>query len=105
MNAVLPAGAPDPASVDRMPDFSDLTALYVNCTLTRSPEPSHTQRLIDQSAAIMEEQGVSVDQFRAVEVRADVVDVSPEVPERERHAAILGGCASTGTLECDGHHG
>jgi hypothetical protein len=23
-------------------DFSDLAAVYVNCTLKRSPEPSHT---------------------------------------------------------------
>ena len=29
------------------PDFSDLTALFINTTLTRSPEPSHTQLLID----------------------------------------------------------
>ena len=50
-----------------MTDFGDLSALYVNCTLTRSPEPSHTQLLIDKSAAIMAEQGVAVDQFRAVD--------------------------------------
>ncbi len=50
-----------------MTDFTGLSALYVNCTLTRSPEPSHTQRLIDKSVAIMDEQGVSVDQFRAVD--------------------------------------
>jgi hypothetical protein len=28
--------------------FEDLRALYVNCTLKRSPEPSHTQGLIDR---------------------------------------------------------
>ncbi len=28
-------------------DFSDLRALYVNCTLKRSPEVSHTQGLAD----------------------------------------------------------
>ena len=50
-----------------MTKFSDLSALYVNCTLTRSPEPSHTQRLIDKSVAIMEGEGVAVDQFRAVD--------------------------------------
>ena len=27
----------------KVSDFGDLTALYVNCTLTRSPEPSHTR--------------------------------------------------------------
>jgi len=49
------------------PDFSDLSALFINTTLTRSPEPSHTQLLIDLSAGIMAKQGVSVDQFRAVD--------------------------------------
>ena len=34
-------------------DFSDLRALYINCTLKRSPEPSHTQALADRSIAIM----------------------------------------------------
>ena len=34
-----------------MSDFSDLTALFVNCTLKRSPEPSHTQALADRSIA------------------------------------------------------
>ena len=29
-------------------DFSDLTALFINCTLKRSPEPSHTQGLADR---------------------------------------------------------
>ena len=48
-------------------DFSDLTALYINTTLTRSPGVSHTQLLIDASASIMQKQGVTVDQFRAVD--------------------------------------
>ena len=30
--------------------FDDLTALFINCTLKRSPEPSHTQGLVDSSA-------------------------------------------------------
>jgi multimeric flavodoxin WrbA len=49
------------------PDFSDLSALFINTTLTRSPGASHTQLLIDVSAEIMAKQGVSVDQFRAVD--------------------------------------
>jgi multimeric flavodoxin WrbA len=48
-------------------DFADLTALFINTTLTRSPGASHTQLLIDVSAGIMEKQGVTVDQFRAVD--------------------------------------
>ena len=48
-------------------DFSALRAVYVNCTLKRSPEVSHTQGLIDVSVAIMEANGVAVDQIRAVD--------------------------------------
>jgi multimeric flavodoxin WrbA len=48
-------------------DFSDLRALFVNCTLKRSPEVSNTQGLIDVSAAIMAKHGVQVDVIRAVD--------------------------------------
>lgn len=39
--------------MDDVPDFSDLTALFIHTTLTRSPGKSHTQLLIDVSASIM----------------------------------------------------
>ena len=42
-------------------DFSDLRALFINCTLKRSPEISHTQGLADRSIAILERNGVAVD--------------------------------------------
>lgn len=48
-------------------DFSDLQALFLNCTLKRSPEISHTQGLIDISKAILERSGVSVEVLRPVE--------------------------------------
>jgi len=48
-------------------DFSDLRALFLNCTLKRSPEMSHTQGLIDISKAIMEKNGVSVEDLRPVD--------------------------------------
>ena len=48
-------------------DFSDLRAVYINCTLKRSPEISHTQGLADRSITIMERNGVTVEQFRAVD--------------------------------------
>ncbi len=48
-------------------DFADLRALFVNCTLKRSPEPSHTQGLADRSIEIMRKQGVTVDLIRAVD--------------------------------------
>ncbi len=48
-------------------DFSDIRALFLNCTLKRSPEMSHTQGLIDIAAAIMETNGVSVEVLRPVD--------------------------------------
>jgi len=48
-------------------ELSDLRALFVNCTLKRSPERSNTQGLIDLSAEIMRANGVAVDELRAVD--------------------------------------
>ena len=48
-------------------DFSDLNALFLNCTLKRSPERSHTQGLVEISKAIMEKNGVSVEVLRPVD--------------------------------------
>ena len=48
-------------------DFSGLKATYVNCTLKKSPEVSHTQGLVDASAAIMREHGVTVEEIRLVD--------------------------------------
>ena len=42
-------------------DFSDLKALFLNCTLKRSPEMSHTDGLIRISRAIMGKNGVAVE--------------------------------------------
>src|SRR2546430_14740131 len=47
--------------------YDDLRALFINCTLKRSPERSHTQGLIDKSRSIMEQQGVTVDVLRAID--------------------------------------
>ena len=48
-------------------DFSDLKALFINCTLKRSPERSHTQGLMDISKGIMERNGVTTRTIRAVD--------------------------------------
>jgi multimeric flavodoxin WrbA len=48
-------------------DFSDIRAMFINCTLKRSPEQSHTQGLADRSMEIMRRQGVTVDAIRAVD--------------------------------------
>ncbi|MBI3691784.1 MAG: flavodoxin family protein, partial [Mycolicibacterium aromaticivorans] len=41
-------------------DFTGLRALFINCTLKRSPEPSNTQGLVDISTSIMTRHGVAV---------------------------------------------
>ncbi|CAG6397809.1 flavodoxin family protein [Streptomyces cocklensis] len=48
--------------------YDDLRALFVNCTLKRSPARSHTQGLVDRSSGIMRDQGVAVDVLRAVDL-------------------------------------
>jgi len=82
-------------------DFSDLRALFVNCTLKPSPSVSNTAGLMDLSIALMEANGVAVDQFRAVDhaiapgVYPDMrehgaaADAWPELYERVQAADIL----------------
>jgi len=64
-------------------DFSGLRALFVNCTLKPSPAVSNTQGLMDLSVSIMEANGVTVDQFRAVDH-----ELAPGVyPDMREHGA------------------
>ena len=82
-------------------DFTDLSALFINTTLKRSPNMSHTQGLMDVSAEIMRRQGVSVETIRAVDhqippgVWPDMTehgweaDEWPEIFERVMAADIL----------------
>ena len=51
----------------KKPDFTDLKAMYVNCTLKKSPRQSHTDGLMDVSRKIMKAEGVSVRQIRFVD--------------------------------------
>ena len=69
-------------------DFSGLKALFLNCTLKRSPEQSHTQGLIDISAAIMERNGVEVKVVRPVDY-----DLAYGVPRNAR-AGVGGRCVA-----------
>jgi multimeric flavodoxin WrbA len=48
-------------------DFSNLKALFINCTLKRSPEVSNTAALGDLAVAIMKRNGVTVDVVRAID--------------------------------------
>ena len=60
-----------------------LTALFINCTLKRSPEISNTSALIELSAALMARNGVAVDVIRAVDH-----DIAPGVyPDMTEHGA------------------
>ncbi len=49
-------------------DFSDLSAVFLNCTLKKSPELSHTEGLINISREIMEKNGVSTELLRPVDL-------------------------------------
>jgi multimeric flavodoxin WrbA len=67
-------------------DFSDLLALFVNCTLKRSPGMSNARAPGDIWLAIMERNGVMVDVVRAVRREKDDW---PEVFETVKQANIL----------------
>lgn len=82
-------------------DFSGLRALFLNCTLKRSPERSHTEGLMTVSRAIMEKNGVATETLRPVDftiapgVYPDMTDHGwetddwPVVYEKVRAADIL----------------
>ena len=62
-------------------DFSNLSALILNCTLKPSPKDSHTETLIDVSKAIFEKNGVSTEVLRPVDF-----DIAPGVyPDMKEH--------------------
>ncbi len=62
-------------------DFSDLSAVFINCTLKRSPELSHTAGLTDVSTAIMRKHGVDVTEIRAVD-HPIATGVYPDMTEK-----------------------
>lgn len=53
--------------MDKKYDFSGLKALVFNGTLTKSPEPSHTEKLIKLSTAIMKKHGVQTEIIRQID--------------------------------------
>ena len=60
--------------------YDDLSAVYVNCTLKRSPATSHTQYLLDHSATVLERAGASVTHIRAVDHQI-AFGMSPDMAE------------------------
>lgn len=81
--------------------FAGLSALYLNCSLKRSSEPSHTQLLMDKAIAVMRGEGVSVSTIRVADhdippgVQMDMRqhgrdrDDWPEIQKRVYDADIL----------------
>lgn len=62
------------------PDFSNLKAIFVNCTLKKSPATSHTQILINISKEIMKKENVEVDELRFID-HAIASGVYPDMKE------------------------
>jgi multimeric flavodoxin WrbA len=52
---------------DKPQNYDDLKALYFNCTLTKSPDMSHTELLAQTSMAIMQKHGVRTELIRFVD--------------------------------------
>ena len=88
-------------SQEKTPDFSGLHALFINCTLKKSPRVSHTDGLMSVSRQIMEKVGVTTETIRAVDwdiaygVYPDMTekgvetDAFPEIYEKAEKADIL----------------
>ena len=62
-------------------DFSDLRALFFNCTLKRGPEKSNTQGVIDISIGIMQKHGVTTEEIRPVDHPNIATGVYPDMRE------------------------
>lgn len=82
-------------------DFSDLRALFFNCTLKRSPEVSNTEGLLNVSRHIMDKHGVKTEVIRPIDhdiatgVYPDMrdhgwkTDEWPEIYKKVQQADIL----------------
>lgn len=60
-------------------NFESLHAVFVNCTLKKSPQQSHTQGLMDMSMHIMKKEGVHVDTIRLVDHDHVATGVYPDM--------------------------
>ena len=65
--------------------YGDLRALVVNCTLKRSPQPSHTDALLDVVRHIFEANAVAVESVRLVD-HAVAPGVYPDMTEHGAEA-------------------
>lgn len=63
-----------------IPDFSGLKSIFINCTLKRSPQKSHTSSLIQVSKNIMEKEKVITEELRLVDYKIPY-GVQPDMTE------------------------
>lgn len=71
---------PSPCTESRW-DFSNLRALFLNCTLKLSTDDSHTEKLMEIPMSIMQKHGVEVEYLRPVDY-----DIAPGVyPDMTKH--------------------
>lgn len=68
-----------------MTSFHHLRAAFVNCTLKPSPQPSHTDLLMEVSRQIMRSEGVHVDSVRLVDFEVPA-GVHPDMTDHGRDA-------------------
>ncbi|NBB83600.1 MAG: flavodoxin family protein [Alphaproteobacteria bacterium] len=61
-------------------DFTDLSAVYINCTLKHPDQASHTALLMGTSAEIMRRNGIQTEEIRASAHRI-AVGVQPDMTE------------------------
>lgn len=83
------------------PDFSNLKALFINCTLKKTPRMSHTKALMDVSIDIMRAENVVVEYLRFVNhnvaygvyhdmtEQGEAVDEWPDIFKKIEDADIL----------------
>ena len=48
-------------------DFSDISALFINCSIKKDKAQSHTQLLINKAVDVMQKEGVKVEQIYALD--------------------------------------
>ena len=84
-----------------MPQFSDLSAVLLNCSLVHDPSKSHTRRLLSRVAGVMDAEGVAVELIHMLDHRVgfgmvkdttalgDAVDDWPDIHRRIMDADIL----------------
>lgn len=61
-------------------DYSDLSAVFLNTTLKRSPEPSHTEDLMRMAMTIMQRNGIATELIRITDHQV-AFGVQPDMTE------------------------